>query len=44
MSENTSDQKKSESGWVKPATEYGPLAVFLAAYYIKDLYLSLIHI
>lgn len=38
MSENTSDQKKSESGWVKPATEYGPLAVFLAAYYIEDLY------
>jgi len=38
MTENSSDQKKAESGRVKPATEYGPLAVFLAAYYIRDLY------
>lgn len=40
MTENVSDQKNTESGWVKPVTEYGPLAVFLAAYYLADLYVA----
>ena len=38
MNQNTSEQKKTENGWVKPVTEYGPLAIFLATYYIEDLY------
>ena len=40
--ENTENTKaeatKAEAAWVKPVTEYGPLAVFLAAYYLSDLY------
>ncbi|MEE2996402.1 MAG: septation protein A [Pseudomonadota bacterium] len=38
MTKNTPDQTKSESGWVKPATDYGPLVVFLVAYYRADLF------
>lgn len=40
MTENTPENKKTESGWVKPATEYGPLAIFLAAYYLADLFVA----
>lgn len=32
------EKEKPENGWVKPTTEYGPLAVFLAAYYLADIY------
>ncbi|MGB0629590.1 MAG: septation protein A [Alphaproteobacteria bacterium] len=38
MTENSPENTKTDSGWVKPATEYGPLAVFLAAYYLADLF------
>ena len=40
MTKNTSDQTKPESGWVKPATDYGPLVVFLVAYYRADLFIA----
>ena len=34
------DKNKPESGWVKPLTEYGPLVIFLIAYYRSDLFVA----
>jgi intracellular septation protein len=38
MTDSVPEETKTSNGWLKPATEYGPLAVFLAAYYLGDLY------
>ena len=34
----TQNQPRSEQGWVKPASDYGPIVVFFAAYQFWDLY------
>ncbi len=34
----TSIEQRAEKGWVKPVSDYGPIAVFLAAFYLGDLY------
>ena len=36
----TDHKELSEKGWVKPFSDYGPIAVFFAAYMIWDLLLA----
>ena len=38
MVETPTNKKETEQNWIKPATEYGPLAVFLVAYYGAGIY------
>ncbi|MEC8530708.1 MAG: septation protein IspZ, partial [Pseudomonadota bacterium] len=38
MTETPPNKEETEKSWVKPATEYGPLAVFLITYYGAGIY------
>ena len=34
------DTQRTAQTWLKPATEYGPIIVFFAAYYLADLFIA----
>ena len=34
------DTQRTAPTWLKPATEYGPILVFFAAYYLADLFIA----
>ena len=38
MTETPTNKEETEKSWVKPATEYGPPAVFLITYYSAGIY------
>ncbi|MEX2454285.1 MAG: septation protein A, partial [Rhodospirillaceae bacterium] len=35
-----SSERAPDSAWVKPLSDYGPIVVFFAAYYLGDLYVA----